>query len=95
MNSTLNTTDNGSRCGVAFKRQLSVCRVLLVGLAGTTDLWRGKTLRVRIRRRSTCLRREPTATRGRSSLMARARHCPMSCLRRLRSHQTERNQGDG
>ena len=75
MNSTLNTTDNGSRCGVAFKRQLSVCRVLLVGLAGTTDLWRGKTLRVRIRRRSTCLRREPTATRGRSSSMACAWRC--------------------
>ena len=34
--------------GVAFISQHSGCRVLPVALAGTTDLWRGKTLRVRI-----------------------------------------------
>src|SRR5215217_7980868 len=34
--------------GVAFISQHSQCRVLPVALAGTTDLWRGKTLRVRI-----------------------------------------------
>jgi 1-acyl-sn-glycerol-3-phosphate acyltransferase len=34
--------------GVAFISEHSGCRVLPVALAGTTDLWRGKTLRVRI-----------------------------------------------
>ena len=34
--------------GVAFLSQRSGRRVLPVALAGTTDLWRGKTLRVRI-----------------------------------------------
>jgi 1-acyl-sn-glycerol-3-phosphate acyltransferase len=34
--------------GAAFISQHSGCRVLPVALAGTTDLWRGKTLRVRI-----------------------------------------------
>src|SRR5215216_5060859 len=34
--------------GVAFISQHSGCRVLPVALAGTTDLWRGKTLRIRI-----------------------------------------------
>ena len=34
--------------GVAFISQHSGRRVLPVALAGTTDLWRGKTLRVRI-----------------------------------------------
>ncbi len=34
--------------GVAFISQHSGCRVLPVALAGATDLWRGKTLRVRI-----------------------------------------------
>jgi 1-acyl-sn-glycerol-3-phosphate acyltransferase len=34
--------------GVAFISQHSGCRVLPVALAGTSDLWRGKTLRVRI-----------------------------------------------
>jgi 1-acyl-sn-glycerol-3-phosphate acyltransferase len=34
--------------GVAFLSEHSGCRVLPVALAGTTDLWRGKTLRVRI-----------------------------------------------
>jgi 1-acyl-sn-glycerol-3-phosphate acyltransferase len=34
--------------GVAFISQHSGCRVLPVALAGTTDLWRGKTLRARI-----------------------------------------------
>ena len=34
--------------GVAFISEHSGCRVLPVALSGTTDLWRGKTLRVRI-----------------------------------------------
>jgi 1-acyl-sn-glycerol-3-phosphate acyltransferase len=34
--------------GVAFISQHSGCRVLPVALAGTSNLWRGKTLRVRI-----------------------------------------------
>ena len=34
--------------GVAFLSQHSGCRVLPVSLAGTTELWRGKTLRVGI-----------------------------------------------
>jgi 1-acyl-sn-glycerol-3-phosphate acyltransferase len=34
--------------GVAFISQHSGCRVLPVALSGTTELWRGKTLRVRI-----------------------------------------------
>jgi 1-acyl-sn-glycerol-3-phosphate acyltransferase len=34
--------------GVAFISQHSGCRVLPVALAGTTELWRGKTLRIRI-----------------------------------------------
>jgi 1-acyl-sn-glycerol-3-phosphate acyltransferase len=34
--------------GVAFLSEHSGRRVLPVGLAGTTELWRGKTLRVRI-----------------------------------------------
>ena len=34
--------------GVAFISQHSGCRVLPVALVGTTDLWRGKTLRIRI-----------------------------------------------
>jgi 1-acyl-sn-glycerol-3-phosphate acyltransferase len=34
--------------GVAFLSQHSGCRVLPIALAGTTDLWRGKTLRMRI-----------------------------------------------
>ena len=36
------------RRGVAFISQHSGCRVLPIALGGTTDLWRGKTLRVRI-----------------------------------------------
>lgn len=34
--------------GVAYLSARSGCRVLPVGIAGTTDLWRGATLRVRI-----------------------------------------------
>jgi 1-acyl-sn-glycerol-3-phosphate acyltransferase len=34
--------------GVAFISEHSGCRVLPIALAGTTDLWRGKTLRMRI-----------------------------------------------
>lgn len=34
--------------GVAFLSARSGCRVLPVGVAGTTDLWRGATLRVRV-----------------------------------------------
>jgi hypothetical protein len=48
VNSALKTSDNGSRSGVAFISQHSGCRVLPVALVGTTDLWRSKTLRVRI-----------------------------------------------
>lgn len=36
------------RRGVAFMAQHSQCRVLPISLAGTTELWRGKTLRVQI-----------------------------------------------
>jgi 1-acyl-sn-glycerol-3-phosphate acyltransferase len=36
------------RRGVAFLSEHSQCRVLPIGLAGTMELWRGKTLRVRI-----------------------------------------------
>jgi 1-acyl-sn-glycerol-3-phosphate acyltransferase len=36
------------RRGVAFLAQHSQCQVLPISLAGTTELWRGKTLRVRI-----------------------------------------------
>jgi 1-acyl-sn-glycerol-3-phosphate acyltransferase len=34
--------------GVAFLAERSRCRILPVGLAGTQELWRGKTLRLRI-----------------------------------------------
>ena len=47
VNSALKTSDNGSRSGVAVIRQHSGRRVLPVALAGATDFWRGKTLRVR------------------------------------------------
>lgn len=36
------------RRGVAFMAQHSQCRVLPISLAGSTELWRGKTLRVQI-----------------------------------------------
>jgi 1-acyl-sn-glycerol-3-phosphate acyltransferase len=36
------------RRGVAFMAQHSQCRVLPISFAGTTELWRGKTLRVQI-----------------------------------------------
>ena len=36
------------RRGVAFMAQQSQCRVLPISLAGTTELWRGKTLRMQI-----------------------------------------------
>lgn len=36
------------RRGVAFLAQHSQCRVLPISFAGTTELWRGKTLRVQI-----------------------------------------------
>ena len=36
------------RRGVAFMAQHSQCRVLPISIAGTTELWRGKTLRVHI-----------------------------------------------
>jgi hypothetical protein len=36
------------RRGVAFLSEHSGCRVLPVGLAGTQELWRGKTLRLQV-----------------------------------------------
>ena len=48
VNSALKPSDNASRSVVALISQHSGRRVIPVALAGTTDFWRDKTLRVRI-----------------------------------------------
>ena len=53
--------------------------MLPVALAGTTDLWRGKTLRVRIAPPLDALPLGPIATRSRPTSMACERRCKMRC----------------
>ena len=82
--------------GVAFISQHSGRRVLPVALAGTTDLWRGKTLRVRIAPPLDALAAGSQSPRG-----AGLRRWPARGAARRgasgsrKSQRTERNPGDG